>query len=94
MRELSGKRPKADPGPGTEPGRRSADLRRTYPGVDVGAMEAIHDRLLKKRSEGRDRTDLMELTEIMSLSDRIYVIFEGHPGNSGGTAWTTSTWAF
>ncbi|NLL54067.1 MAG: ABC transporter ATP-binding protein [Clostridiales bacterium] len=48
-------------------------------GVDVGAMEAIHDRLLKKRSEGAAILLISsELTEIMSLSDRIYVIFEGN----------------
>lgn len=47
-------------------------------GIDVGAMEAIHDRLVKKRSEGAAILLVSsELTEIMSLSDRIYVMFEG-----------------
>lgn len=47
-------------------------------GIDVGAMEAIHDRLVRKRGEGAAILLVSsELTEIMSLSDRIYVIFEG-----------------
>lgn len=47
-------------------------------GVDIGAMEFIHNKLLEKRERG-DAVLLIssELTEIMSLSDRIYVIFEG-----------------
>lgn len=47
-------------------------------GVDVGAMEFIHDQLIKKRDNG-DGVLLVssELTEIMSLSDRIYVIYGG-----------------
>jgi len=47
-------------------------------GIDIGAMEAIHSRMLQRREAG---TAILlvssELTEIMSLSDRIYVIFEG-----------------
>ena len=47
-------------------------------GIDIGAMEAIHNRMLRRREDG---TAILlvssELTEIMSLSDRIYVIFEG-----------------
>ncbi len=47
-------------------------------GIDVGAMEAIHSRLLQRRSSGAAILLVSsELTEIMSLSDRIYVIFEG-----------------
>ncbi|MBR6219060.1 MAG: ABC transporter ATP-binding protein [Clostridia bacterium] len=47
-------------------------------GIDVGAMEAIHSRLLQRRSAGAAILLVSsELTEIMSLSDRIYVIFEG-----------------
>lgn len=47
-------------------------------GVDIGAMEFIHEQLLSKRDKG-DGVLLVssELTEIMSLSDRIYVIYEG-----------------
>ena len=47
-------------------------------GVDIGAMEFIHNRLLDKRKKG-DAVLLIssELTEIMSLSDRIYVIYNG-----------------
>lgn len=47
-------------------------------GVDIGAIEFIHNKLLQKREKG-DAVLLIssELTEIMSLSDRIYVIYEG-----------------
>lgn len=47
-------------------------------GVDIGAMEFIHDQLVEKRNAG-DGVLLVssELSEIMSLSDRIYVIYEG-----------------
>ena len=48
-------------------------------GIDVGAMEAIHSRMLQRRDAGAAILLVSsELTEIMSLSDRIYVIFEGH----------------
>lgn len=47
-------------------------------GIDIGAMEFIHDQMLKKRNEGGGVLLVSsELSEIMSLSDRIYVIFEG-----------------
>jgi len=47
-------------------------------GLDIGAMEFIHGRLLDKRQKG-DGVLLIssELTEIMTLSDRIYVIYNG-----------------
>jgi len=47
-------------------------------GIDVGAMEFIHDRLIEKRANG-DAVLLIssELTEILKLSDRIYVMYEG-----------------
>ena len=47
-------------------------------GVDIGAMEFIHEKLLEKRKKG-DAVLLIssELSEIMTLSDRIYVIYEG-----------------
>ena len=47
-------------------------------GIDIGAMEAIHNRMLQRRDDGAAILLVSsELTEIMSLSDRIYVIFEG-----------------
>jgi ABC-type uncharacterized transport system ATPase subunit len=47
-------------------------------GVDVGAMEVIHDELLKKRDEqGAILLVSSELTEILKLSDRIIVMYEG-----------------
>ena len=47
-------------------------------GIDIGAMEAIHDRMVKKRDSGAAVLLVSsELSEIMSLSDRIYVIYEG-----------------
>ena len=47
-------------------------------GVDIGAMEFIHEQLVQKRTNG-DGVLLIssELTEILDLSDRIYVMFEG-----------------
>ena len=47
-------------------------------GLDVGAIEAIHEKIVKKRDEG-DAVLLvsLELDEVMNLSDRIYVIYEG-----------------
>lgn len=47
-------------------------------GVDIGAMETIHQALLDKRNKG-DGILLVssELTEILALSDRILVMYEG-----------------
>ena len=47
-------------------------------GIDIGAIEFIHDQLVEKRNKG-DSVLLVssELSEIMDLSDRIYVIYEG-----------------
>ncbi|RJE90971.1 ABC transporter ATP-binding protein [Paenibacillus sp. 1011MAR3C5] len=47
-------------------------------GVDVGAMEIIHKELLQRRSEkGAILLVSSELTEVLKLSDRILVMFEG-----------------
>ncbi|MEM7030924.1 MAG: ABC transporter ATP-binding protein [Chloroflexota bacterium] len=47
-------------------------------GVDIGAMEYIHDQLLKQRSEGLATLLISEdLDEIRNLSDRIVVMFGG-----------------
>jgi simple sugar transport system ATP-binding protein len=47
-------------------------------GVDIGATEYIHRRLLKQRQEGTAILLISEdLDEIRALSDRIAVIFEG-----------------
>jgi ABC-type uncharacterized transport system ATPase subunit len=47
-------------------------------GLDVGAMEYIHQRLLEERERGAAVLLLSEdLDEIFSLSDRIAVIYEG-----------------
>lgn len=47
-------------------------------GVDIGAMETIHGELLKRRDQG---TGILlvssELSEILKLSDRILVMYEG-----------------
>ena len=47
-------------------------------GLDVGAIESIHEKIIKKRDQG-DAVLLvsLELDEVMNLSDRIYVMFEG-----------------
>jgi general nucleoside transport system ATP-binding protein len=47
-------------------------------GLDVGAIEFVHRRLVKERDEGRAILLVsFELDEILSLSDRILVIYEG-----------------
>jgi simple sugar transport system ATP-binding protein len=48
-------------------------------GVDIGATEYIHQRLLEQRAAGTAILLISEdLDEIRSLSDRIAVIYEGH----------------
>ena len=47
-------------------------------GLDVGAIEFIHRRLIEERDEGRAVLLVsLELDEILALSDRILVMFEG-----------------
>jgi general nucleoside transport system ATP-binding protein len=47
-------------------------------GLDVGAIEFVHRRLVKERDEGRAILLVsFELEEILSLSDRILAVYEG-----------------
>jgi simple sugar transport system ATP-binding protein len=47
-------------------------------GLDVGAIEFVHRRLVEERDNGRAVLLVsLELDEIMSLSDRILVMYEG-----------------
>ena len=47
-------------------------------GLDVGAIEYLHRRLVVERDEGRAILLVsLELDEVMSLSDRILVMYEG-----------------
>ncbi|HEU4449603.1 MAG TPA: ABC transporter ATP-binding protein [Gaiellaceae bacterium] len=47
-------------------------------GLDVGAIEFVHRRLVAERDEGRGILLVsFELDEVLSLSDRILVIYEG-----------------
>ncbi len=47
-------------------------------GLDVGAIEYIHSQLVKQRDEGKAVLLVsLELDEVMSLSDRILVLYEG-----------------
>ena len=47
-------------------------------GLDVGAIEFVHRRLIEERDEGRGILLVsLELEEILSLSDRILVFYEG-----------------
>ena len=47
-------------------------------GLDVGAIEFVHRRLVEQRDKGRAVFLVsLELEEILSLSDRILVIYEG-----------------
>ena len=47
-------------------------------GLDVGAIEYVHRRLVTERDEGRAILLVsLELDETLALSDRILVIYEG-----------------
>ncbi len=47
-------------------------------GVDIGATEYIHQRLLQQRAEGKAILLISEdLDEVLALSDRVAVIYEG-----------------
>jgi simple sugar transport system ATP-binding protein len=47
-------------------------------GLDVGAIEFVHRRLVQERDEGRAILLVsLELEEVLSLSDRILVMYEG-----------------
>ena len=47
-------------------------------GLDVGAIEFVHRRLIEERDEGRAILLVsLELEEVVSLADRILVIYEG-----------------
>jgi simple sugar transport system ATP-binding protein len=47
-------------------------------GLDVGAIEFVHRRLVEERDQGRAILLVsLELEEVLSLSDRILVMFEG-----------------
>jgi simple sugar transport system ATP-binding protein len=47
-------------------------------GLDVGAIEFVHRRLVEERNEGRAVLLVsLELEEVISLADRILVIYEG-----------------
>lgn len=47
-------------------------------GLDVGAIEYIHDQLIKHRDNGKAVLLVsLELDEVMNLSDRILVMYEG-----------------
>ena len=48
-------------------------------GVDIGAIEFIHQRIIELRDQGKAILLVsVELDEILSLSDRIAVMFDGH----------------
>jgi simple sugar transport system ATP-binding protein len=47
-------------------------------GVDLGAIAFLHQRLLRERDAGRAVLLVSsELSEILALSDRVFVIYEG-----------------
>ena len=47
-------------------------------GLDVGAIESVHSRLVAERDAGKAVLLVsLELEEVMSLSDRILVMYEG-----------------
>ena len=47
-------------------------------GLDVGAIEFVHQRLIEQRNKGKAVLLVsLELDEIMDLSDRIAVMYDG-----------------
>ena len=47
-------------------------------GVDIGAIEFIHERLIARRDEGTAVLLVsLEMQEILNLADRILVMFDG-----------------
>jgi simple sugar transport system ATP-binding protein len=55
-------------------------------GLDVGAIEYLHRRLVEERDEGRAILLVsLELDEVLSLSDRILVMYEGRVVGEHGT---------
>jgi simple sugar transport system ATP-binding protein len=55
-------------------------------GLDVGAIEFLHRRLIEERAEGRAILLVsLELDEVMSLSDRLLVMYEGRVVGEHGT---------
>ena len=47
-------------------------------GLDVGAIEYIHKQIVRERDEGKAVLLVsLELDEVMNLSDRILVMYEG-----------------
>jgi len=47
-------------------------------GLDVGAIEYIHNQLIKQRDEGKAVLLIsLELEEVMNISDRVLVMYEG-----------------
>jgi len=58
--------------------RRCSSPRSRRAGLDVGAIEFVHRRLVEERNEGRAVLLVsLELEEVISLADRILVIYEG-----------------
>ncbi len=61
-------------------------------GVDIGAIEFIHKRLIKMRDAGKAVLLIsVELDEILSLSDRILVMFDGRIMGEKETSKTNET---
>lgn len=47
-------------------------------GLDVGAIEYIHRQLIKQRNDGKAVLLVsLELSEVLGISDRIIVLYEG-----------------
>ncbi|MEJ2164906.1 MAG: ABC transporter ATP-binding protein [Desulfobacterales bacterium] len=59
-------------------------------GIDVGSIEFIHQRLLQARSKGKAVLLISaDLEEILSIADRIAVMYEGHIAGTLGPAEAT-----
>ena len=52
-------------------------------GLDVGAIEYIHKQIVDERDRGKAVLLVsLELDEVMNLSDRILVMYEGDPNTT------------
>jgi ABC-type multidrug transport system ATPase subunit len=78
--QLLGRQPAEDRrGPRDGPRARYPLVGQPTRGVDIGAIEFIHKQILALRDQGKAILLVsVELDEIMGLSDRIAVMFDGH----------------
>ena len=79
--------PEADPGAGAFAPAQVLIASQPTRGVDIGATEYIHQRLVQQRDAGTAVLLISEdLDEVLSLSERIAVMYEGADRRRGAAA--------